>query len=94
MAGKTSGRFSRYPAVNRDVPGGTATPVAKVAAKPIAAPVEKVVDNPVDNSVDLSNMTVAEVLAWVGDDDTRRAEALAAEQSGKQRKSLLDALSD
>lgn len=91
MAGKTSGRFSRYPAVNRD---GGAAPVAKQVAKPAAKPVAAPVDNPVDNSVALSDMTVAEVLAWVGDDDARRADALAAEQSGKQRKSLLDALSD
>lgn len=37
--------------------------------------------------------TVAEVLAWAGDDPNRRAAALKAEQDGKQRKGVLEALS-
>jgi hypothetical protein len=41
MAGNTSGRFSRYPAVNRD---------GDKKAAP-AAPVAKPVDNPVDEPV-------------------------------------------
>lgn len=42
MAGKTSGRFSRYPAVNRDVPGGRD---AGVQVEPVKAakPVDDVV---------------------------------------------------
>jgi hypothetical protein len=70
---KPSGRFSRYPAVNRD---NTTKPVAK----------------PTSSSPDLADMTVAEVVEWVGDDPDRRATALAAEASGKQRKGVTDAL--
>lgn len=36
--------------------------------------------------------TVAEVLAWVGDDDLRRQSALTVERAGKNRKSLIEAL--
>lgn len=36
---------------------------------------------------------IAEVLEWVGDDPKRRRLALEAEQAGKQRTTLLDALS-
>jgi len=36
--------------------------------------------------------TVAEVLAWVGDDLDRRRAALEAEREGKRRKTLLMAL--
>jgi hypothetical protein len=68
---KTSGRFSRYPAVNRD---------GKQQPKPAAGP-------------DFAAMTIADVLEWVGDDEARRAEALAAEQAGKARSTLIDALS-
>jgi hypothetical protein len=37
--------------------------------------------------------TVAEVLDWAGDDPDRRAAALDAERNGKQRKTVLEALS-
>lgn len=36
--------------------------------------------------------TAAEVLAWVGNDEDRRAAALAAEHAGKQRKTLISSL--
>lgn len=72
-----SGRFSRYPAVSR----GTTTKA--VAPTPSTT---------TSSTPDLGDMTVSEVLEWVGDDETRRAEALASEQSGKQRKGVLDAL--
>lgn len=36
--------------------------------------------------------TVAEILAWVGDDEHRAEEALQAELAGKRRKSLVDRL--
>lgn len=36
--------------------------------------------------------TVAEVLAWVGDDDLKRQSALTVEREGKQRATLLRAL--
>jgi hypothetical protein len=85
---KTSGRFSRYPAVNRDVPSGTApatsNPVAEAApAAPAAA----------DSTPALDDLTTAEVLAWVDGDEERAAKAYAIESDGKARKSLLDALS-
>jgi hypothetical protein len=72
MGNVTSGRFSRYPAVNRSV--------SKPTSKNTTA------------TTDTSSMTVDEVIAWVGDDASRRAEALATEQAGKNRKSLLGAL--
>lgn len=37
--------------------------------------------------------TVAELLAWAGDDGARRDALLAAERAGKNRKSLIEALS-
>jgi hypothetical protein len=48
MAGKTSGRFSRYPAVNRDVPGGRDAGVEIEPAELVE--VAKVVE-PVDDVV-------------------------------------------
>jgi hypothetical protein len=38
--------------------------------------------------------SVQDVLAWVGDDDDRRTAALVAERDGKQRTTLISALSD
>lgn len=36
--------------------------------------------------------TIAEVLAWVGDNDLRRQSALTVERAGKNRKTLIDKL--
>jgi hypothetical protein len=36
--------------------------------------------------------TVAEVLAWVGDDDLRRQSALTVERAGKKRLGIIEAL--
>lgn len=36
--------------------------------------------------------TVAEVLAWVGDDNLRRQSALTVERAGKNRKGIIEAL--
>lgn len=36
--------------------------------------------------------TIAEVLAWVGDDDLRRQSALTVERAGKNRKGIIEAL--
>jgi hypothetical protein len=41
---------------------------------------------------EVPNGTVAEVLAWVGDDDLRRQSALTVERDGKRRATLLKAL--
>lgn len=46
-----------------------------------------------DYELDVPTGTVAEILAWVGDDLDRRTAALRAERAGKQRKGILDALS-
>jgi len=42
---------------------------------------------------DVPDGTVAEVLAWAGDDELRRFAALVAEKAGKKRKGIIDALS-
>jgi hypothetical protein len=41
---------------------------------------------------DVPDGTVADVLEWVGDDPDRANAALEAEESGKRRKGVLDAL--
>lgn len=45
-------------------------------------------------TVSVPDGSVAEVIAWVGDDDRRRQAALNAERAGKNRTTLLRALSD
>ena len=88
---KTSGRFSRFPAVNRNVPAGSAAPAPQVAAgAPQPAPTGS---GDGDSVPVVSDLTTAEVLAWVDGDVERAAKAYAAESDGKARKSLLDALS-
>jgi hypothetical protein len=42
-----------------------------------------------DAAAEVPTGTIAEILAWVGTDRDRAARALAAEQSGQNRKSLL-----
>lgn len=58
------------------------------------APVEELADGP---AVDLDgdgvpDGTIAQVLEWVGNDPARAARALEAEQAGKNRATLTDAL--
>lgn len=53
---------------------------------PIDQPAPKV------DSLEVPSGTVAEILQWAGDDPARRRAAKIAEQAGKNRKSLLDAL--
>lgn len=72
-----SGRFSRYPAVNRDA----------APSQPVVAPAPAAEQGP-----KVADMTIDEVLAWVGNDPARAAEATTQETAGKQRKSLLEAL--
>ena len=43
-------------------------------------------------ALDVPEGSVAEVLAWAGDDLARRGAALAAERAGKNRKGIIDAL--
>jgi hypothetical protein len=98
------GRFSRYPAINRDPVeeepvAAPAPPVTEPEVEvPEAPEVEEVVvdDTPAEEEVvapefseDIDGQTTKEVLRWVGDDSERRAYALAREESGKARKTLL-----
>ena len=76
-----SGRFSRYPAVNRD----TAPSQPVVAPAPAPAPAA-------EQGPKVADLTIDEVLAWVGNDPARAAEAKTQETAGKQRKRLLEAL--
>lgn len=46
-----------------------------------------------DTEVEVPDGTVADVLEWAGDDPDRRNAALEAEEAGKRRKGVLDALS-
>jgi hypothetical protein len=75
-----SGRHSRFPAVNRE---GASRPAPQ--PQQTAAPAESQTPN-------FNDLTVREVLEWVGDDAARAATALAAERAGKNRKSLIDQL--
>jgi hypothetical protein len=94
----SSGRFSKYPKVNRSIPAAPASAADRLAlasappAAAVAAP-KPVVAAPVVVPA-LEDMTVAEVLEWVGDDDKRREAALAAEQDGRARKGLIKTLSE
>lgn len=38
---------------------------------------------------EFSEMTTKEVIEWVGDDEARRSYAISAEESGRERKTLL-----
>lgn len=78
MANTPSGRFSRFPAVNRDV-------VAVIAEE---GDVEGL-DDLDDSFFDISEMSARQVLAWVGDDELRREFARHAEEEGRRRKGLL-----
>jgi len=90
-----SGRYSRFPAVNR---GGAPVPAAAPAPAPVAPPVEAVEPEPVveenpqpeveveavapeEEAVEVPDTNVDDLLAWAGDDEDRRAAALAAENS-------------
>lgn len=99
-----SGRFSRYPAVDRGKPANPSTAAERLGLAPSAVVnPEPVVEVEVKESPiavlaerltvpDLSEMTVPEVLAWVGDDEERQAIALGIERDGRRRKGLLKAL--
>ena len=93
----SSGRFSKYPKVNRSVPGLPATAAERfaLAGAPVSASPEPSVSSKAEVVVpDLAEMTVAEVLGWVGDDDERRSAALAVELDGRARKGLIKTLSE
>lgn len=63
-----------------------------VAAEPVTEPE---VENPAEPNTDeaVPSGTVAEVLSWVGEDHDRAVRALAAEEAGHNRKSLVKSLS-
>ena len=44
-------------------------------------------------STDVPDGTVTEIIEWVGEDPARRRAAITAERAGKQRKTLIAALS-
>jgi hypothetical protein len=70
-------------------------PVAKleaVAAEPVAEPVTEDPAKP-DTEEAVPEGTIAEVMAWVGEDHDRAVRALAAEEAGHNRKSLVKSLS-
>jgi len=87
----TSGRHSRYPAVNRG-PIEAPTPVAAVPEPEVVSePAIEVTPEPESSEeiLDVSTMTIDEIVAWVGDDSDRREEAIWKEKKGKERKTLL-----
>jgi len=93
------GRYSRFPAVNREPEEVQAVPAPTVAPESVVEEIEEVeevvvVDAPEATeapgiSEDISEMNTKEVLKWVGDDPDRLAYALEAEVAGKARKTLL-----
>lgn len=78
---RTSGRFSRFPAVNRT--GSDDRSQDEGDSWPSAS-----------DLIEVPNLSVAKLLEWVGDDPDRRAAALEAERSGQQRKTAISALSE
>ena len=90
---KPSGRFSRYPAVNRDVAPHGATYAERMAgatpADATSKPAHKVQAVALP---EVDAMTVREVLDWVGSDAARREAVVQAESAGRGRKGILDAL--
>jgi len=83
----TSGRHSRFPAVDRS--GRTST------SKPASTPeVEPEAEAVADATPDFTAMTVDEIVAWVGDDAARKEAALEGEAAGRGRTSLASRLGD
>ena len=76
MARTTSGRFSRFPAVNRDK-----SPAPREA-----------ISRPVFRGIDIDSMSVKEVLAWAGEDEDRRWWAYDQEAVSRRRKGILSEL--
>lgn len=102
-----SGRHSRFPAVNRDVPpsGGdpvaTAPPAPEPEPEPVPvpepeAPPAEAPEAPTEETTPdgyPAEGSIPDVLEWVGDDPDRAAIALAAEQQREHpRKGILEAL--
>ena len=97
------GRYSKFPKVDRSVPAHGATAAERLGLTGRVQPVEvaPVVADPEPSTLnsqpevevpDLSEMTVPEVLEWVGDDEERRVAALSAEENGRDRKGVVNAL--
>lgn len=66
--------------------------LAAVAAEAVAEPVTEDAAAP-ETEEAVPAGTIAEVLAWVGEDHDRAVRALAAEEAGHNRKSLVKSLS-
>jgi hypothetical protein len=47
-----------------------------------------------DEALDFTDMTIDEIVDWVGDDLERKAQAIAGEAAGKNRSSLVKRLGD
>jgi hypothetical protein len=103
---RSSGRYSKFPKVDRSITGPQSTAAERlglvestVVATPEPEPVRPAVNPEPEVEVqgevevpDLGDMTVIEVLEWVGDDDDRRDAVLSAEQAGRRRKGVLNGL--
>lgn len=75
---RISGRFSRYPAVDRGVDSSALVEEVTPVQPEIVVP---------------DGMTIPETVEWVGNDDARRQAAIDAEHaSAKPRTTLFDAL--
>jgi len=94
------GRFSRYPAVNRDVPSRD-TPTSPVSP-PLTfledvqrVPLASLVDSattPTAPESPLGDMTADEIIKWVGYNKSRARQALDEERNGRNRKGLISRL--
>lgn len=95
---KTSGRHSRFPAVNRGAgegrPASRPTPAPEPTPVPTPDPDPVVEETPEATLPDFADMTIDEIVEWVGDDPERKEAALAGEAAGKGRKSLATRLGD
>jgi len=102
-----TGRFSKYPKVDRSRPAWPATAAERLAQARGAAPAPTAAGDATRPSRDdtdsvaggeavevpnVDAMTVAQVLEWVGDDQDRAAAAVTAERAGRNRRGIMDVL--
>jgi hypothetical protein len=107
MSKRSSGRFSKYPAINRDVPSlprlteatdedeVTADEETTVEAVEPDQEIEPEVEpDKEDQVIEVpEGLTVPELLEWAGEDEDRKAAVLAAEdEAEKPRKTLIAGL--
>lgn len=74
-------------------PPADSEPVVEVEAPVVEATVQATVEAEPVAEIDTADLTVLEVLDWVGADPKRKAAALKSELAGKERKGLLATLS-